>query len=91
MLELSRALRELDRHSHVRYPFFRTPPGQTQALGSALSALSIPSAPGPTASTVASHLSFDDTDVWFVCENWRSLGGLDAWTPARGLCTCRPF
>ena len=57
--------------------FFRARPNQTQALGTALSALVEPTrAEAGWLSYL--HQSLDDTDVWFVYENWRSAEGLSA-------------
>jgi quinol monooxygenase YgiN len=58
--------------------FFRARPGQTQALGSALSALVAPTRAEAECLTYDLHKSLDDADVWFVYENWRSAEGLEA-------------
>jgi quinol monooxygenase YgiN len=58
--------------------FFRARPGQTQALGSALSALVEPTRAETDCLKYDLHQSLDDTNVWFVYENWRSREGLDA-------------
>ena len=57
--------------------FFRARPGQAQALGSALSALVGPTRAETECLNYDLHQSLDDTDVWFVYENWRSREGLD--------------
>jgi quinol monooxygenase YgiN len=56
--------------------FFRARPGQTQALGSALSALVDPTRAETECLNYDLHKSLDDADVWFVYENWRSAEGL---------------
>jgi quinol monooxygenase YgiN len=56
--------------------FFRALPNQTQALGTALSALVEPTRAETGCLNYDLHQSLDDTDVWFVCENWRSAEGL---------------
>jgi quinol monooxygenase YgiN len=58
--------------------FFRARPGQTQALGSTLSALVAPTRAEAQCLAYDLHQSLDDADVWFVYENWRSVEGLDA-------------
>ena len=58
--------------------FFRARPGQTQALGSALSALVDPTRAETECLTYDLHHSLDDADVWFVYENWRSAEGSEA-------------
>jgi quinol monooxygenase YgiN len=58
--------------------FFRARPGQTQALGSALSALVAPTRAETECLAYDLHQSLDDADVWFVYENWRSAEGLEA-------------
>jgi quinol monooxygenase YgiN len=58
--------------------FFRARPGQPQALGAALSALVAPTRAETECLNYDLHQSLDDTDVWFVCENWRSPEGLEA-------------
>ena len=58
--------------------FFRARPGQTQALGSALSALVDPTRAEAECLNYDLHRSIDDADVWFVYENWRSAEGLEA-------------
>ncbi len=62
--------------------FFRARPGQAQALGSALSALVGPTRAETECLNYDLHQSLDDTDVWFVYENWCSAEGLAAhmWT-----------
>ena len=57
--------------------FFQARPGQAQALGSALSALVGPTRAETECLNYDLHQSLDDTDVWFVYENWRSREGLD--------------
>jgi quinol monooxygenase YgiN len=56
--------------------FFRAQPNQTQALGTALSALVEPTRAETGCLNYDLHQSLDDTDVWFVYENWRSAEGL---------------
>jgi quinol monooxygenase YgiN len=58
--------------------FFRARPGQTQALGSTLSALVAPTHAEAQWLAYDLHQSLDDADVWFVYENWRPAEGLDA-------------
>ena len=58
--------------------FFRARPNQTQALGTALSALVEPTRAEAGCLNYDLHQSLDDTDVWFVYENWRSAEGLSA-------------
>jgi quinol monooxygenase YgiN len=58
--------------------FFCARPGQTQALGSALSALVDPTRAETECLNYDLHQSIDDADVWFVYENWRSAVGLEA-------------
>jgi quinol monooxygenase YgiN len=58
--------------------FFRARPGQTQALGSALSALVAPTRAEAECLSYDLHHSLDDADVWFVYENWRTAEGLEA-------------
>jgi quinol monooxygenase YgiN len=58
--------------------FFRARPGQTQALGSALSALIAPTRAEAECLNYNLHQSIDDDDVWFVYENWRSAEGSEA-------------
>jgi quinol monooxygenase YgiN len=58
--------------------FFRARPGQTQALGSALSALVYPTRAEAECLNYNLHRSIDDGNVWFVYENWRSAEGLEA-------------
>ena len=55
--------------------FFRARPGQPQALGAALSALVAPTRAETECLNYDLHQSLDDTDVWFVYENWRSREG----------------
>jgi quinol monooxygenase YgiN len=57
--------------------FFRARAGQTQALGAALSDLVEPTRREAECINYDLHQSAEDIDVWFVHENWRSLGGLD--------------
>jgi quinol monooxygenase YgiN len=57
--------------------FFRAKPGQTQALGAALSALVDPTRGETECLNYDLHQSIEDTDVWFVHENWRSAAGLE--------------
>jgi quinol monooxygenase YgiN len=57
--------------------FFRAKPGQTQALGTALSALVDPTRAEPECLNYDLHQSLDDADVWLVHENWRSATGLE--------------
>jgi quinol monooxygenase YgiN len=59
--------------------FFRAKHGQTLALGSALSALVDPTRAESECINYDLHRSFDDADVWFVYENWRSAAGLEAY------------
>jgi quinol monooxygenase YgiN len=63
--------------------FVRARPGQTQVLGSTLSALVAPTRAEPQCLAYDLHQSLDDADVWFVHGNWRSAEGLDAhmWAP----------
>ena len=58
--------------------FFRARPGQTQVFGSALSALVAPTRAEADCLTYNLHQSIDDTEVWFVYENWRSAEGSEA-------------
>ena len=58
--------------------FFRARPGQTQALGSALSALVAPTRAEAECLTYNLHQSIDDAEVWFVYENWCSAEGSEA-------------
>jgi quinol monooxygenase YgiN len=58
--------------------FFRAKPGQTQALGTALSALVDPTRAETECLNYDLHQSLDDADVWLVHENWRSAAGLEA-------------
>jgi quinol monooxygenase YgiN len=58
--------------------FFRARPGQTQALGSALSALVAPTRAETECLNYNLHQSIDDGDIWFVYENWRSAEGSEA-------------
>jgi quinol monooxygenase YgiN len=58
--------------------FFRARSGQTQVLGSALSALVDPTRAETECLTYDLHHSLDDADVWFVYENWRSAEGSEA-------------
>jgi quinol monooxygenase YgiN len=62
----------------TNFAFFRARPGQTQALGSALSALVDPTRAETECLNYDLHRSIDDADVWFVYENWRSAEGLEA-------------
>jgi quinol monooxygenase YgiN len=56
--------------------FFRAQPNQTQALGTALTALVEPTRAETGCLNYDLHQSLDDTDVWFVYENWRSAEAL---------------
>jgi quinol monooxygenase YgiN len=56
--------------------FFRARPNQTQAPGTALSALVEPTRAETACLDYDLHQSLDDTDVWFVYENWSSAEGL---------------
>jgi quinol monooxygenase YgiN len=58
--------------------FFRARPGQTQALGAALSALVAPTRAEAECLNYNLHQSIDDADLWFVYENWRSAEGSEA-------------
>jgi quinol monooxygenase YgiN len=58
--------------------FFRARLGQTQALGSALSALVAPTRAEAECLNYDLHQSVDDAEVWFVYENWRSAEGSGA-------------
>src|ERR1700738_2989171 len=58
--------------------FFRARPGQTEALGAALSALVAPTRAETECLNYDLHRSLDDSPVWFVYENWRSAEGLEA-------------
>ena len=57
--------------------FFRAKPGQTQALGAALSALVVPTRAEAECLNYDLHQSLDDADIWLVHENWRSAMGLE--------------
>ena len=56
--------------------FFRAQPNQTQALGTALSALLEPTRAETGCLNYDLHQSLDDAEVWFVYEKWRSAEGL---------------
>jgi quinol monooxygenase YgiN len=58
--------------------FFRARRGQSEALGAALAALVAPTRLEAGCLNYDLHRSFDDADVWFVYENWRSPEGFDA-------------
>ena len=57
--------------------FFRAKPGQTHALGTALSALVDPTRAETECLNYDLHQSLDDADVWLVHENWHSAKGLE--------------
>ena len=58
--------------------FFRARAGQTQALGAALSDLVEPTRREAECINYDLHQSAEDTEVWFIHENWRSPEGLDS-------------
>src|SRR5260370_25785125 len=58
--------------------FFRARRGQSEALGAALAALVEPTRLEAGCLNYDLHRSVDDTDVWFVYENWRSSEGFEA-------------
>jgi len=56
--------------------FLRAQSNQTQALGTALSALVEPTRAETGCLNYDLHQSLDDAEAWFVYENWRSSEGL---------------
>ena len=58
--------------------FFRAKPGQTKSLGKALTDLVNPTRQEAGCISYDLHQSLQDSDSWFVYENWRSSTDLDA-------------
>jgi NAD(P)-dependent dehydrogenase (short-subunit alcohol dehydrogenase family)/quinol monooxygenase YgiN len=58
--------------------FFRAQPGQTKSLGKALTDLVDPTRQEAGCISYDVHQSLQDSDSWFVYENWRSSADLDA-------------
>src|SRR6266852_742814 len=58
--------------------FFRAQQGQTKSLGKALTDLVDPTRQEAGCISYDVHQSLQDSDSWFVYENWRSSADLDA-------------
>lgn len=66
--------------------FFRARRGQTKALGAALAALVEPTRGEAGCLNYDLYQSIENTEIWFVYENWRSMQDLDSHMKSVHLC-----